>query len=333
MSPLACPADTSISGTAANRRTPRSTSSATASPSGGGDSSMKPPATGSSGWRRPSSRTKSRNASAPASSRVPCPAMSRAGGGVVTISPSEANRRTDRRTEWGGTAGRSARPRRPPNRPSRTRCSRRAVRSPAARPWTRPPPTKPTGSPTTSAGEASRVSSSSSAVGAQPITQSAPGPTCSYASRMACAERVSPGPATASFSRHTVRRRVIPAATISTSTATGAPACSAACALTSSPSSMTRSDAYSRSAAEWMTRSTTARVSGGKCEVSSRARSRRKDSCSMGCTTRLTSAPPGTTSPASGSRAASPCARRSPGSRCCPPSRPSSCRPSPGPEP
>lgn len=40
-------------------------------------------------------------------------------------------------------------------------------------------PTKPTGSPMTSAGAASRVSSSSSAVGALPITQSAPGPTCS----------------------------------------------------------------------------------------------------------------------------------------------------------
>ncbi len=96
MSPLACPADTSISGTAAKRRTPRSTSSVTASPSGGGDSSMKPPATGSSGCRAPSSRTKSRNASAPASSRVPWPAMSRAGG-VVTVSPWR---------KWGGTAGR-----------------------------------------------------------------------------------------------------------------------------------------------------------------------------------------------------------------------------------
>lgn len=190
-------------------------------------------------------------------------------------------------------------------------------------------PTKPTGRPMTSAGEASSVSSSSRAVGAQPITQRAPGPTSSYASRIAWAERVSPGPDLASLRRQTVSRRVIPAATISTSTTTGAPACSALCAFASSPSSSTRSSAYSRSAAEWMTRSTTARVSGARCEVSRRARSRRKDSCSIGWTTRFTGRPPGSF-PASGSREASPCAPRCSGSPCCPRSRPSSCRPTRG---
>ena len=54
-------------------------------------------------------------------------------------------------------------------------------------------PTNPTGSPMTSAGSYDPSTSSNSAVGAQPTTQTAPGPTSSYARRIAAAERVSSG--------------------------------------------------------------------------------------------------------------------------------------------
>src|SRR5215472_4032711 len=53
-------------------------------------------------------------------------------------------------------------------------------------------PTKPTGSPMTSAGAGPRARRSASAVGAVPITQTAPGPTSRPATRMPAAARVMP---------------------------------------------------------------------------------------------------------------------------------------------
>ena len=53
-------------------------------------------------------------------------------------------------------------------------------------------PTNPTGRPITSAGTMSRRRISSSAVGAQPTTQTAPGPASPNASRVAAAETVMP---------------------------------------------------------------------------------------------------------------------------------------------
>ena len=102
-------------------------------------------------------------------------------------------------------------------------------------------PTNPTGRPTTSAGSTPRVMSSNSAVGAQPTTHTAPGPTSPYAIRTAAAERVSPSAARASRTRQTTSRPVIPAATICTSATTGAPAASARRPASSAASSATRS--------------------------------------------------------------------------------------------
>src|SRR5690606_28290017 len=81
MSPLAWPAATSIIGTATTRRCPLPYSSRTASVSGGGDSSMKPPATSRSSRRRASRSTNAAKSATPLSSRVPCPASS--SGGLI----------------------------------------------------------------------------------------------------------------------------------------------------------------------------------------------------------------------------------------------------------
>ncbi len=81
-------------------------------------------------------------------------------------------------------------------------------------------------------------------------------------------------------------RDVIPTATIRTSVTSGAPASNAARPARNAFSSHTRSPAQLGSALVCTTRSTTARVSGGRSDVSSRLRMIEYDSISMGCGTR-----------------------------------------------
>jgi hypothetical protein len=84
------------------------------------------------------------------------------------------------------------------------------------------------------------------AVGAQPTTQTAPGPTSPNASRIAAAARVMPAVrdsrwVSGSLILQTTGMLVMPAATISTSATTGAPAASAATQAVRASSSHTRS--------------------------------------------------------------------------------------------
>ena len=87
-------------------------------------------------------------------------------------------------------------------------------------------------SPMTRAGAGPRVRKSVRAVGAVPMTHTAPGPTSPPATRMPAAARVMPttlasAAARRSPMRHTTSRAVIPAAVIAESATTGAPSRSA----------------------------------------------------------------------------------------------------------
>ena len=87
------------------------------------------------------------------------------------------------------------------------------------------------------------------------------------ASRIAVAERVRPGSgvfARGSSSGTIGFRDVMPAAAMRASQYTGAPSSSAARPFSSAASSSTRLSPNDRSAAAWITRSATARESGGR---------------------------------------------------------------------
>src|SRR5659263_421065 len=85
MSPLACPAATSTSGTSASYRSPAATSWDTASVNGGRDSSMNPPPTGRPPARKRTRSTRAMNSATPAALRVPCPTTSSAGRDGVPV--------------------------------------------------------------------------------------------------------------------------------------------------------------------------------------------------------------------------------------------------------
>ena len=98
----------------------------------------------------------------------------------------------------------------------------------------------------TSAGAARRLISAVRAVGAVPMTKTAPGPTSLRATRIPAAERVIPALAASSaargsWTRQVAARAVMPAATISESVTTGAPAASARAPAASASSAHTRS--------------------------------------------------------------------------------------------
>ena len=264
MSPFACPAPTSTIGTAASRRWPRPVSRVQASCTVGWASSMNPPSTSTSS----------------AASRAAQPLGERDelghAGGVHGAVPDQQQRgRSDgstvRRVQQGVDRGRGDRRspafgavghRRQPGRPQRgLRGHRPDEPDRQARPPAAGPPSP----------AAAQRTSSASAVGALPMAHTAPIGCRRAAARIPAADRVG-RPARGRrrrrgrpASRATVAgRAVTPAATMRTSVTSAAPASSAARPARSACSSHTRSPAQLGSALVCTTRSTTARVSGGR---------------------------------------------------------------------
>jgi hypothetical protein len=106
-----------------------------------------------------------------------------------------------------------------------------------------------------------------------PIAQTAPSGARRAASRTAAAERVRPAAAASPAAAGVPTRQIdgyadTPAATIRTSTTSGAPARSASAPAASACSSRTRSHSQAGSAVVWMIRSATSRLRGGSPEVS-----------------------------------------------------------------
>src|SRR5262249_54347581 len=136
-------------------------------------------------------------------------------------------------------------------------------------------PTNPTGRPTTRAGanapHSARPTTSSRAVGAQPTTTMAPAGWHAAAARMPSALRVVPASPPVSGRWHSAWIPWMPCRTISTSQTTGAPARTAHTPASTAASSARIDVAYSGSALAWITRSTTARDPGPRCERSTRA--------------------------------------------------------------
>ena len=236
---------------------------------GGRESSMNPPSTGIGAWSR-TRETSSWNSSAPRGSRLPCPTMSSAGSLLVVLFPLASGRRSLNSflLEVQEGVQRRGRDRGPPLGPwfATAGSPLRIKRS-----FDSAAPTNPTGSPTTSAGLTSISSSSKSAVGAFPTTQTASKPASLSASLNPAAERVmsrcsASSRARGSETKQRALRAVMPAATIPASVTTLAPLRRASRPRLRAASSRTRLSAYSRSAEAWITRSATARESGPRCE-------------------------------------------------------------------
>src|SRR5262249_38319468 len=135
-------------------------------------------------------------------------------------------------------------------------------------------PTNPTGRPTTSAGanapRSARSTTSSRAVGAQPTTTTAPSGWHAAAARMPRALRVVWASSPDAGRQHSAWSPWMPCRTISTSHSTGDAERMACTPRSTAASSRCIDVAYSGSALAWITRSTTARDAGPRCERSTR---------------------------------------------------------------